>query len=108
MKDYWVKHSSQANIQEMLLDTNAEAISDHELPEILSLLPNSSVKGKRILELGAGIGRFTRVLAQQAEHVTAVDFIEKFVKKNQELNFDLNNITHMQADATKLDFDRNS
>lgn len=106
MKDYWVKHSINANIQEMLLDTNAETLSDHELPEILALLP--TIKGKRILELGAGIGRFTRVLAQQAEHVTAVDFIEKFVHKNQELNADLSNISHMQADATKLDFDKNS
>jgi phosphoethanolamine N-methyltransferase len=54
MKDYWIKHSTKANIQEMLLDSNAEEISDNELPEILSILP--SFKGKRLLELGAGIG----------------------------------------------------
>ena len=54
MKDYWVKHSAQASIQEMMLDSNAEEISDSELPEILSILP--SFKSKVVLELGAGIG----------------------------------------------------
>ncbi len=54
MKEFWIKHSSGANIQEMLLDSNAEQISDNEMPEILSILP--SFKGKKLLELGAGIG----------------------------------------------------
>jgi phosphoethanolamine N-methyltransferase len=106
MKDYWIKHSANASIQEMLLDSNAETISDHEMPEILSILP--SIKAKRILELGAGIGRFTSMLAQQAEHVTAVDFIEKFIRKNQELNSCLNNILFVHGDATKLQFDDHS
>lgn len=106
MKEYWVKHSQFASIQEMLLDSNAQQISDNELPEILSILP--SFKSKRILELGAGIGRFTRVLAQQAEHVTAVDFIEKFLDKNRELNSDMNNIDYLPSDVTKLEFEKNS
>jgi phosphoethanolamine N-methyltransferase len=106
MKEYWVKHSQFANIQEMLLDSNAQEISENELPEILSHLP--SIKAKKILELGAGIGRFTRVLAQQAEKVTAVDFIEKFVLKNQELNADVNNIDYLTSDVTKLQFEKNS
>ena len=54
MKDYWIKHSQMANLQEMLLDSNAEEISDHEMPEIMSIIP--SYKSKRLLELGAGIG----------------------------------------------------
>lgn len=106
MKDYWVKHSQFANIQEMLLDSNAQEISDNEMPEMMSLLP--SFKSKRVLELGAGIGRFTRVLAQQAEHVTAVDFIEKFLERSRELNSDLNNIDYLASDVMKLDFERNT
>ena len=54
MKDYWLKHSKHASMEEMLLDTNARTISDTELPEILSILP--TFKSKTILELGAGIG----------------------------------------------------
>lgn len=54
MKEYWNKHSKDCSIQEMMLDSNAEVISDSELPEILSVLP--SYADKDILELGAGIG----------------------------------------------------
>ena len=54
MEDYWTTHSTKASMEEMLLDTNANLISDSELPEILSFLPN--FKSKNVLELGAGIG----------------------------------------------------
>lgn len=47
--------------------------------QILSLLP--SYKGKSVLELGAGIGRFTGDLAKEAGHVLALDFIESVIKK---------------------------
>lgn len=47
--------------------------------QILSLLP--CYKGKSVLELGAGIGRFTGELAQEAGHVLALDFIESVIKK---------------------------
>ena len=60
MKEYWVKHSQIGNLQEMLLDSNAEEISDNELPEILSILP--SFKSKKLLELGAGIGYFQNTI----------------------------------------------
>jgi phosphoethanolamine N-methyltransferase len=106
MKDYWVKHSQLASIQEMLLDSNAEEISDQEMPEILSMLP--TFKGKKVLELGAGIGRFTNLLAKQADSVIAVDFIEKFIKKNEEINSHLNNIEFVHGDVTKLAFETNA
>lgn len=47
--------------------------------QILSLLP--SRKGKSVIELGAGIGRYTAELAKEAEHVLAMDFIESAIKK---------------------------
>ena len=45
------------------------------------------------------------VLAQQAEHVVAVDFIERFIEKNRELNSHLNNIDFVHGDVTKLKFE---
>jgi phosphoethanolamine N-methyltransferase len=54
MKEFWNKHSENCSIEEMMLDSNAEKISDQELPEILSVLPDYS--NKKVLELGAGIG----------------------------------------------------
>jgi ubiquinone/menaquinone biosynthesis C-methylase UbiE len=47
--------------------------------QILSSLP--SYEGKSVLELGAGIGRFTGELAKTAGHVIAMDFIESVIKK---------------------------
>ena len=47
--------------------------------QILSLLP--PFQGKSVLELGAGIGRFTGELAKKAGQVIAVDFIESVIKK---------------------------
>ena len=37
--------------------------------------------GKNVLELGAGIGRFTGELAKEAGHLLAVDFIDSVIKK---------------------------
>lgn len=54
MTEFWKVHSRQATVEEMMLDSNAQELTEHELPEILSLLP--SVAGKDVLELGSGIG----------------------------------------------------
>ena len=35
-----------------------------------------SVDGKRVVELGAGIGRFTGSLAKTAKDIVAIDFME--------------------------------
>jgi len=45
----------------------------------LSLLP--AYEGKSVVELGAGIGRFTGELAKKAGQLLAVDFIESAIKK---------------------------
>ncbi|XP_038078651.1 phosphomethylethanolamine N-methyltransferase-like [Patiria miniata] len=106
MTDFWCDHSKDATLEEMMLDTQARALCVEEQPEILSLLP--SIAGKRVLELGAGIGRFTGVLAESAKHVTAVDFMATFLDKNREVNSHHDNIEFFQADVTKLDFDQGS
>lgn len=42
-----------------------------------------------MLELGAGIGRFTGELAKVAGHVLALDFIESVIKKVILLSLDI-------------------
>lgn len=49
------------------------------LPQVLSLLP--PFEGKSVIELGAGIGRFTGELALKAGQLLAVDFIDTAIKK---------------------------
>lgn len=46
--------------------------------------------------------RFTAMFAQTARHVLSTDFIENFVKKNQELNERHNNIDYLVGDAVNL------
>ena len=54
MTEFWNKHSTAQSVEEMMLDSKAEVLTQHEQPEVLGMLP--SVKEKDVLELGAGIG----------------------------------------------------
>uniref|UniRef100_A0A665XEH2 phosphoethanolamine N-methyltransferase n=1 Tax=Echeneis naucrates TaxID=173247 RepID=A0A665XEH2_ECHNA len=106
MTEFWKEHSQDATVEEMMLDSRARELTEHELPEILSMLP--SLTGYRVLELGAGIGRYTSHLVNMAAHVTAVDFMKRFVERNRQANGHHSNVTFIQADVTKLDFPQNS
>uniref|UniRef100_A0A8C4WWB4 phosphoethanolamine N-methyltransferase n=2 Tax=Eptatretus burgeri TaxID=7764 RepID=A0A8C4WWB4_EPTBU len=106
MMQYWLDHSNEGTIQEMMLDSEAETLSEDEQAEILGLLP--SLDGLRVLELGAGIGRFTGAIADTAEHVTAVDFMEKFLLENKAKNGTRTNVKFEQADVTNLSYPNNS
>lgn len=106
MTDFWTEHSKDASIEEMMLDTNASELTKFELPEILSYLP--SWRDKRVVELGAGIGRFTGNLASEARTVVAVDFMENFIEKNKEVNTKFSNIEYRCGDVTKLQLPQNS
>lgn len=106
MTEFWKEHSKAATVEEMMLDSRAKELTEHELPEILSMLP--PLEGRRVLELGAGIGRYTSHLLTKAAHVTAVDFMQSFVEKNRENNGHHSNVNFIQADVTKLDIPQHS
>lgn len=105
MVTYW-KRNSNPNLESMMLDTNADKINRFEYPEILECLPD--LDGKRVLELGAGIGRFTRTFAQLAKSVVAVDFMESFLEKNKQDNSQYGTVEFIHKDATQLEFEPNS
>ncbi|XP_062846937.1 phosphoethanolamine methyltransferase isoform X2 [Trichomycterus rosablanca] len=106
MTEFWKEHSQHATVEEMMLDSNAQQLTQHELPEILELLP--SLDGIDVLELGAGIGRYTSHLVGKAHYVLAVDFMENFVEKNRKDNSHLGNAEFIQADITQLELQENS
>lgn len=106
MTEFWEEHSRDATVEEMMLDSSATILSKEEKPEIISLFP--SLKGLNVLELGAGIGRFTGHIAKLANQVTAVDFMQNFLDKNREDNGYRGNITFLQADVTHLELPDNS
>ncbi|XP_041652993.1 phosphoethanolamine methyltransferase isoform X2 [Cheilinus undulatus] len=106
MTEFWKEHSKGATVEEMMLDSRAKELTQHELPEILSMLP--CLERYRVLELGAGIGRYTSHLLTKAAHVTAVDFMDSFVEKNKQENGHHSNATFIQADVTKMEVPKNS
>lgn len=99
-KAYWEEHSVEATVEAMMLDSKASDIDRLERPEVLSLL--GSVEGKRVIELGAGIGRFTGPLAAKAKSVFALDFMQKLIDQNKANNGYLGNITFCCGDVTEL------
>ncbi|XP_065887682.1 uncharacterized protein [Dysidea avara] len=103
MKKYWEVNAKNSSIEEMMLDTNAKVLTQRDHPEVMAILPN--ITGLRVLELGAGIGRFTGDLATCAAHVTAVDFIDEYIKKNEQENgVKYPNIDFQCGDATVIQF----
>ena len=100
MQDYWKQHSASGSIEEMMLDNNASVIEGEEREEILSMLPD--VRDERVLELAAGVGRFTAELCQHAKAVTAVDFVQKFSDMNQEANSGHGNLRCICADVLQV------
>ncbi|KAI8528614.1 hypothetical protein RHMOL_Rhmol12G0161400 [Rhododendron molle] len=82
-KSYWIEHSVDLTVEAMMLDSKAADLDKEERPEVLSLLP--PFEGKSVLELGAGIGRFTGELAKKADQVLALDFIDSAIKKVESL-----------------------
>ncbi|KAM7279531.1 hypothetical protein ACFE04_006665 [Oxalis oulophora] len=97
-KKYWMEHTKDLTVEAMMLDSKAIDLDKEERPEVLSLLP--PYEGKSVLELGAGIGRFTGELVKKAGQVLAVDFIDTAIQKNEITNGHHKNVKFMCADVT--------
>ncbi|KAG8476200.1 hypothetical protein CXB51_033143 [Gossypium anomalum] len=102
-KNYWMESSIDLTEDGTIFDSKDADLDKEDRLEVLSLLP--PYEGKSILELGAGIGRFTGELAQKADSVIALDFIEDVIKKNESINGHYKNIKFLCADATSPDLD---
>ncbi|CAI0380582.1 unnamed protein product [Linum tenue] len=96
-----MEHSVDLTVESMMLDSKASDLDKEERPEVLSLLP--PYEGKSVLELGAGIGRFTGEIANKAGQVIALDFIDSVIKKNEDINGHFKNVKFMCADVTSPD-----
>jgi len=56
-----------------------------------------------VLEIGCGIGRFTRVLAHRAGHVIALDVSDQMLARARELCADLGGVRWMLGDGVSLE-----
>jgi phosphoethanolamine N-methyltransferase len=100
MQQYWQEHSAGATMQEMMLDDDAEEMDKTERAEILAMLP--AFADGHVLELAAGIGRFTGDLAATARSVTAVDFMPTFSQACRERYHDTTNVSVVCEDVMAL------
>eukprot|EP00210_Caulerpa_lentillifera_P008511 g8118.t1 len=105
-KKFWLTMGPVGTIDDMFLNNEGKTFDELDRPEILDAM--GSVAGKKVLELGAGIGRFTGCLAETAEHVITSDFMDTYTQRNREANGHYSNITFLTADATKMDFGKKS
>jgi phosphoethanolamine N-methyltransferase len=96
---FWEKQ--QPTLETMMLRLDAQKIESQERMEILSYLP--PLQGKKILELGAGIGRFTTHFGRLGS-VVAVDFIPSFIEKNKIANKHLKPIEYICQDVMQVQF----
>jgi len=101
---YWKEQDP--TLQAMYKRSNAGYLDIHEKAEIISYLPD--LKGKKILDLGAGIGRFTRHFASVAGHLTSADMMPQFLKKNRQDHADFTNVTYICSDVMKLQLEESS
>ena len=98
---YWEQQND--DVIGMMCNSDAPILDYSDRTEIINALPD--LKGKQVLELAAGIGRFTTYFASVAEHVTAIDFIDKFIEKNKRECLNSFNTTHLVADVMDSNFE---
>jgi SAM-dependent methyltransferase len=72
------------------------------LEAILSAVDAAVRPGDVVLDIGCGIGRLTRVLAEQAAHVHAIDVSAEMLGQAREHNAHLTNVTWHHGDGATL------
>lgn len=92
-KNFWSLYSHQATNGSMMLNRNADEFEAQDRENIVECLPDFT--DLDVVDIGAGIGRFTTIFAERARSVIATDFIESFVDKNRERNADFDNVKFM-------------
>lgn len=75
---------------------------ERDLDTLLSAVGVTVRQDDVVLDLGCGVGRLTRVLARRAAHVVALDVSPEMLRRAQELNVTLNNVTWLLGDGESL------
>jgi len=103
-RDFW--QNRPCTVRGMMLLSDVATLDEAERKDILAQLP--SLEGMDVLELGAGIGRYTSHFVQMVRHVTVVDFVEKFLEENRRRTASFNNASYCCADVMNLEFEDRS
>ncbi|TGG91286.1 methyltransferase domain-containing protein [Natronospirillum operosum] len=98
---FWRRGGDPAFGSALARDPALQALNEAELQEIDDHLPD--LTGYRVLDLGAGIGRFTGRLAERAERVLALDLSADAIAENRQRHAARHNIDYRVADAVAED-----
>jgi SAM-dependent methyltransferase len=78
------------------------ADGERTIDGILELVGARLRSGDVVLDLGCGVGRLTRALAQRTAHVHALDVSSEMLERARELNAQLTNVSWHHGDGTTL------
>jgi len=73
-----------------------------DLDRLLAAVGMSIRSSDVVADIGCGVGRLTRPLADRAARVYALDISEEMLRRAQELNFHLENVTWIHGSGTDL------
>uniref|UniRef100_A0A0N4ZHS7 phosphoethanolamine N-methyltransferase n=1 Tax=Parastrongyloides trichosuri TaxID=131310 RepID=A0A0N4ZHS7_PARTI len=108
--EYWKQFGTDASINNMMLHANASVFEEKDREDVCLMLPDYT--NKRVLDVGAGIGRFTAILSIHASSTYATDFMKSYVEKLRLLRKKVRDsgkkLTVKQEDATCLTFKKKS
>ena len=86
-------------------DADAERFwrnGERDLDTFLGALGITVRQDDVVLDIGCGLGRLTRVLARRSAHVIGLDVSPEMLRRAQELNANLNNVTWLLGDGESL------
>jgi 2-polyprenyl-3-methyl-5-hydroxy-6-metoxy-1,4-benzoquinol methylase len=86
-----------------LLDTDDWNHNNHYHPLLLKHLPSGC---QQALEIGCGSGGFSRLLAEQSQHVLGLDLAPEMIRLAQMRSRDYSNLEYQLADVLQWDFPR--
>ena len=72
------------------------------LDRILEQLGVRLARSDRVVEIGCGVGRLTRVIAERAAGVRALDVSERMLERARELNPELANVSWILGDGRSM------
>jgi SAM-dependent methyltransferase len=110
MRDFWDERAREdafhfVDNREPYRRPDAERFwreGERDLDTLLGVLGLTVAVQDRVVDVGCGIGRLTRVLAGRAAHVTALDVSPEMLAQAQELNPGLDNVEWVLGDGESL------
>jgi len=108
ISDEWSRRARRGGVAAVMSSRHSyqenRLASEKMKKDVINFLERNygSLEGKRVLELGCGIGRFTRELAARAGHVTAVDMTPEMLARAREYTSGIQNITYIRSRIADL------